>query len=474
MPSGLPVDDGGATIRQAAGGASSAGSMLVRVTVASGTRRVDLVLPGLVPVAELVPEVARSVGVLDASTVYAGYHLLAPGGRILAPDTGLTLQGVEDGTLVTMVAAVDEPVHPVYDDVVEAMVDTVERDLTSDQARAAVATRRTFHGATALLLVLGAAALVSSGPSPGSALVAGGMAAVLLVGGILLARRCADLEGMVLLTWLAGGYATAAGSLGVPGLAGTADPFGWPLVAGGLAASAVALFAALGLGEDSVVVLPVGLVAVVLAAVGLLVRATGVGPAVVATVVLVLVVLAGSLLPRLALGVTSTQAPPPHLLLAADAGDAAVDAEQVLADARRAHEILRALAATVGVLLVLGAPLAVSLGPAGLALVVMACGVVMLRTRQYALASEVWVGLVSGLAGLLSAAVALVLLHPDWRPVAAVVLAAVGAVLTLATVQSDGTSVRRSRWGDAAEAGALLALLPLLVVAIGLVDAVAR
>ena len=33
-------------------------SGLVRVTVASGTRRVDLVLPGAVPVAELVPELA--------------------------------------------------------------------------------------------------------------------------------------------------------------------------------------------------------------------------------------------------------------------------------------------------------------------------------------------------------------------------------------------------------------------------------
>ncbi|MSZ76657.1 MAG: type VII secretion integral membrane protein EccD, partial [Actinobacteria bacterium] len=46
---------------------------LVRVTVASGTRRVDLVLPGSVPVAELVPELARSVGLLDALTVHGGY-----------------------------------------------------------------------------------------------------------------------------------------------------------------------------------------------------------------------------------------------------------------------------------------------------------------------------------------------------------------------------------------------------------------
>jgi len=59
----------------------SPASGLVRVTVASGTRRVDLVLPGAVPVAELVPELARSVGLLDATTVYGGYRLVTVDGR---------------------------------------------------------------------------------------------------------------------------------------------------------------------------------------------------------------------------------------------------------------------------------------------------------------------------------------------------------------------------------------------------------
>ncbi|MDO9497182.1 MAG: EsaB/YukD family protein, partial [Nocardioides sp.] len=79
-------------------------SGLVRVTVTSGTRRVDLVLPGAVPVAELVPELARSVGLLDASTVYGGYRLVTAEGRRLAADSGLTLQGVEDGVTLTVTA----------------------------------------------------------------------------------------------------------------------------------------------------------------------------------------------------------------------------------------------------------------------------------------------------------------------------------------------------------------------------------
>src|SRR3712207_1189134 len=101
-------------------------SGLVRVTVTSGTRRVDLVLPGAVPVVELVPELARSVGLLDAATVHGGYRLVTAEGRRLAGDAGLTLQGVDDGSVITVTAGVDVPVPPVYDDVVEAMADVVE------------------------------------------------------------------------------------------------------------------------------------------------------------------------------------------------------------------------------------------------------------------------------------------------------------------------------------------------------------
>src|SRR3954470_962465 len=104
-------------------------SGLVRVTIASGTRRVDLVLPGAVPVAELVPELARSVGLLDPATVYGGYRLVPADGRRLEPDAGLILQGIEDGGVITVAAGVDDQPPRVYDDVVEAMTDVVEHDL---------------------------------------------------------------------------------------------------------------------------------------------------------------------------------------------------------------------------------------------------------------------------------------------------------------------------------------------------------
>src|SRR4051794_8108626 len=102
-------------------------SGLVRVTVSSGTRRVDLVLPGSVPVAELVPELARSVGLLDAATVYGGYRVVTAEGRELAPETGLITQGIQDGGLLTVTAGVDEAAPRGFDDVVEGMTARVGR-----------------------------------------------------------------------------------------------------------------------------------------------------------------------------------------------------------------------------------------------------------------------------------------------------------------------------------------------------------
>ena len=132
-------------------------SGLIRVTVTSGRRRVDLVLPGGVPVAELVPELARSVGLLDSATVYGGYRLVTAEGRILASDSGLTLQGIDDGALITVAAGIDDPIPAVYDDVVEAMTDVVENDLKPwDPASG----RRTALSAAGLLMALGAVALV--------------------------------------------------------------------------------------------------------------------------------------------------------------------------------------------------------------------------------------------------------------------------------------------------------------------------
>ena len=440
-------------------------SCLVRVTVASGTRRVDLVLPGAVPVAELVPELARSVGLLDAATVYGGYHLVTAEGRELATDAGLVIQGVEDGGLLTVTAGIDDEPPRVYDDVVEAMTDVVERDLKPWEPASG---RRTALSAAGLLMGLGAVALLIQRGSTLAGVTAAVVAAALVTGAVVLSRAQHEPEAAVAVAWMGSCYAAVAGLM----LVTDGDFFGLPVAGAGAGALLAGLVALVGLGEGRTLVIPSVVVGALFLATGLVMNAAAFDPAVVLTTSLVLVVMAGSVFPWLALGATGTTVDQLYSTADITADPEEIDPARVGADARVAHEIMVAVSATVGLLLVLIAPLAVALGLAGTLLAVLACLVVMLRTRQYRTGSEVLVGLVSGIVGLVSVAISMLWLHPDWRPAAAVALAATGAVLLAVTLLPSTPSVRRGRFGDVAESAALLALLPLLVVAVGVFSSI--
>jgi type VII secretion integral membrane protein EccD len=445
--------------------APTGASGLVRVTVTSGTRRVDLVLPGAVPVAELVPELARSVGLLDAVTVYGGYRLVTQDGRELVGDAGLTIQGVDDGGVITVAAGVDDEPPRVYDDVVEAMTDVVERDLEPWDAAAG---RRTALWAAVLLLLVGAGALLLQHGSDVAAAAAVVVAVVLVLGAVVLSRAQGETEAAVTVALMGCVYAAVAGLM-----IGWGTPFfGAPVAAAGGGALVAGLVAALGLAEGRTLLLPPVVIGAVFLATGLLMRASSFDPAVVLTTALALVVVAGSVFPWLALGATGTSVD--QLFSTADItrDPGHIDPAEVTADARVAHEILVAVSATVGVLLVLVAPLAVSLGVAGALVSVLACLVVMLRTRQYRTGAEVLVGLGSGVLGLVSAALSALWLHPDWRPAAAVALAVTGAVLLALTLLRHPGSVRRGRLGDLVETVALLGTVPALVVATGIYSSI--
>ena len=458
-------------------GSSPSPSGLVRVTVASGTRRVDLVLPGAVPVAELVPELARSVGLLDATTVYGGYRLVTVDGRELSSSAGLTIQGVEDGGVITVTAGVADPTPRVYDDVVEAMADVVEGDLKPWSPETG---RRTALSAAGLLMALGALALLIQHESTVAVAAAGLVALASVVGAIVLSRGQDEPDAAVAVAWMGTGYAAVAGLMwALPELLPDLwqgpwkdEVFGYPVAAAGGAALVAGVVALIGLGEGRTLVIPPIVVGAIFVGAGLATERLDLDPAVVLTCTLVFVVLVGSIFPWLALGATGTNVDQLYTVADITADPDDIDPGEVGADARTAHEILVGVSATVGLLLALVAPLAVSLGVSGTVVAVMSCLVVMLRTRQYRTGAEVLVGLVSGVLGLISVAAAMLWLHPDWRPVAAVALAVTGAVLLAATLLPASPSVRRGRLGDIAETIALLSLLPLLVVATGLLDAV--
>ncbi len=431
---------------------------MVRVSVSSGARRVDLVLPSTVPVAELVPELARSVGLLDAASVYAGYQVLTAAGRALSGDRGLVVQGVMDGGLLTVTAGVDAPPPRVYDDLVEAMADVVERDLEPWSAESG---RRTALIAAGLLMAFDGGALFIQHDSLVAGVSAGVVSALLVAAAIVFSRVRQQPEIAVAVAWMGSCYA-ALGALMVAIRDG--QPFlGGPLACAGAGALVAGLVCVVGLGDGRVLTMPPAVVGAMALATGLVLRSTDVDAAVLLAPALVLVVLAGSAFPALALGVTQVG-------IATDRAE--IDAARVAADARIAHQILAATSASVGILLVLVAPAAVSLGLSGALLAADACVVVMLRTRRHYASAEVLVGLASGILGLASVAMSLLWMHPGWRSTAAVTLAATGAVLLTVSMLPGVHSLRLRRLGDLAESLCLVGLLPLLVLASGLLSVV--
>ncbi|QIK68679.1 type VII secretion integral membrane protein EccD [Nocardioides sp. HDW12B] len=445
--------------------AAAPGASLVRVTVVGGGRRADLVLPATLPVAELLPELCRTVGVLDPATAYAGYELHASDGRRLSGEAGLTLQGVEDGAVLSVVVGADQRPPRVYDDIVEAMADAVEGDL---QPWDPASGRRTALSAGALLLGLGGLALALQRPDPVAGAAAGVGALLLLAAALTLARVRAEHTAALVLAWTSAFYAGVAGLTVVD----SGPVLELPLAATGGGVLLVGVIAFFGLVQRRALMLPAAVVGAVLAVGSGLAQATDLDPANVYVVALVVVVLAGSALPWFALGSTGTNVEQAHTHADLTAEPADIDPDAVRAGARMGHEVLLAVTATVGILLVLVSPLAVGLGVTGALVVVMSSVALMLRTRQYRVGSEVAVGLVCGVAGLAATAAAALLLQSSWHVGLALVLAAAAAVLLVSTLVPMPPSVRRGRLGDVAELVALVSLLPLLVVAIGVVGAV--
>ena len=324
------------------------GADSVRVTVTCGSRRVDLVLPAAIPVAELVPEL---VCLTKAPTPPASwYRLTTLTGVELTPEVGLAAHGVVDGSVLLLSATAPTPPR-VYDDPAESMAEAVHR------------------------------AIPARSPSPGH--------------GRLVAAAPVVLAGAALLS----------GDAALPG--------------------------------------PPHREVVAIGAVGL-----------------VLAVVAGYLLPRLALATSGLLADPAEF---AARTDAARDAEVGVA-----HDLLLAGSSASVPLLVVSAAAVAAAGPFGALASCLGCGVVLLRSRRHHSARVARVDVLAGGLGLLTTTAAVLATQPGWRPVAAVLLVGAGAAAWQAPPPAP--SLRWSRIADLAETLALVALLPVLVLAAGLDD----
>ena len=160
---------------------------LARVTISSPQRRVDVALPATVPLAELLSELLdhAGVGLADDGEQHGGWQLRRADGTALSPATGLSSQGVRDGSVLHLVPAREQWPQLEYDDVVEAIADGARRYGLAWSPRA---TRVTALAVAGLGLATALAALLRGGSAPACL----ALAAVLVVGGSAASRAYSD------------------------------------------------------------------------------------------------------------------------------------------------------------------------------------------------------------------------------------------------------------------------------------------
>ena len=384
-----------------------AGTVL-RISVVSDDRRLDVGVPSQVPLVEIIPGFARSLGVLDPTLTHGGYALQRADGTPLDPARGAAAQGVHDGELLTLVRGglMREP--RIYDDVVEAVIDATAEQHNSwtpaDSSRTALFVSLTFLALCAVLLV------ATPPTSLLPAIIAGSGAVVLSVAAAVLMRLRQPEAGHALgLT--AAAYGGLAGYPAVP----AQRIWGWPLAA---------------LGP--------GLVAVG----GLSLAVTQDKP----EIHLVPIALGASI------GITATAA--------------AVFGDPLAAAGTRT---LIALRAALGLAALIATPLVAASGVTGAVLCVLAFVGMMFQSRQMHARLGVLVLMAIGAIGLAATGVTVALALPDVRTWMLLILVVATVVLIGLTLLTPKARLRLTRLGDTVEVVALALLLPLGVITAGLV-----
>ncbi|QYJ03667.1 type VII secretion integral membrane protein EccD [Nocardioides panacisoli] len=416
------------------------------MTVSGGRRRADLVLPTAVPVAELLPDLAGRLDLLDGATAHEPLDLTTVLGDRLGDDLGLGPQGVADGALLLLTAGPPAAPPARHDDPADAVAEAVER---TQPPWSPAAARRTTLAAAVLALGLGLAAL-SGVPAGSAATVAGVLGSLLVVLAVVGERRHGDRATVLVLTWLASCHGAVTGALLAPM---------WRAEATLAAAGAGLLVVALGCVALRLPAVPPALVGCVAVVAGVLVLA-GVDRATAAPIGLVVLVLAGNATPRLASGAAG---------LHADTREE--HARALEPRVTTGHDLLLAAEVALGVAVVALAPVVGRLGPWGTALAATGAVAVLLRAVHRRSAPQVQVVVTAGVAALVALG-AVLLVTGSAGPGPALVAPVVGLAALAGLVLGVRPTVRLRRWGAVLETLAVVALLPLLVLTVGWFDAI--
>lgn len=278
-----------------------------RVTVVSGTRRVDLALPTSLPMSDVVPQVLRFCAPEEAPGGPAQFTLAKLGGQSLSLSQSLGDAGVHDGDVIEL-RTLSASVRPtLIEDVRDAIEDNVDEAGGAWTSQSTVTFCVGAASAVLLLVLLGpladwAVSLLTDGPLPvwsDQEIVSAAIAALVLAGATWVASRWA--AGWV--CYLSSGVAALAAALTTAELTLSAGGSLTAALTAGAAAAAV-LAGAMRLCTRRAMPL-VAATVTVLAGCGIVLLATSIGAdaAVVPRLVAMLAVLSIGVMPRLSIAV---------------------------------------------------------------------------------------------------------------------------------------------------------------------------
>ncbi|WP_410579949.1 type VII secretion integral membrane protein EccD [Amycolatopsis sp. lyj-108] len=222
---------------------------LVRVTITTPHRRIDMALPEHASVAEILPGLLARAGegMADDGVAGGGWQLRRADGSAFDPDRTLGAHRVRDGEILHLTPRRAEWPELEYDDLVDAIATG-----SGGRAWGPRHTRRAGLAAGAAAVLFGLVAVVRAGPpwtTPATWALA--VSALLLTAGVLLARALRDAGAGAVVAAVALPFAFAGGGLLLAG----DDPIG-ALSAGHLLLASAALLLAAVVGHLGVVAAP--------------------------------------------------------------------------------------------------------------------------------------------------------------------------------------------------------------------------
>ncbi|WP_345557659.1 type VII secretion integral membrane protein EccD [Nonomuraea rosea] len=444
---------------------------LCHVTIVAPRRRVDLALPADVPLPHVLPGLLRAVGEAggDASGS-PGWVLQRLGG---APfDLGQTLAslGVLDGELLYLRPREFTLPPALYDDVADVVASGVKESTGKWESRH---TKAMGTGAAAVILALGAPALVLSGSAPLGVTVVAGILAVLLIGvSAALSRAVGDSSAGALIGYAALPYAFLAGLYGLVSgstLAGLGAPH---LLAALTCTALVATIGGTVVADGVAGFLGTAIATVVGAIAAAVVMVTGVPAAGAAAMTVTILIALSPLIPGLSFKIA--RVPLPALPTSAEelrADNQRLDSEAVITRTAQASRYATGMVTGIG-LTAIGALVYLVTTPSWMAIsmAIVLSLVLLLRARVFhGLGQRLWL-LCAGLGGLMAVGVA-ISTGAGTVAAAAVVMGVLWLAMLVVGLGLWLPSGRLSPfWGRAGEIVDVILLIALFPLALGVLE----